>query len=234
MLHKIRMKRGLPKAYTTECKPYDAVNSILDAFYPDTEVLNSMPFDTAEFMLTICDRPFAEGQVDAAFRPLPFVKSTKNRTRFEIQNDRGRRLRTSAEYPATLVFIKNDALDAEIIDEERPIYSGISAITEADVADGKGVLVPDTEVADKAVRATALAALDDFLRARIRPQRGAKLISKDVLDEFREEDLPEDVIQSIQLTDIARRFRAIFGVTMVATPTRIKGKSHRYWDGYTI
>ena len=234
MLHKVKMRKGERMHYTTKCEPCDPEKAFLDAFYLDTEFLNSLTFDTAEFMLWISDRPFAEGEVDVSFPPLPFVKSTKNRTRFEIQNERGRRLRTSTEYPVTQVFIKNLALDAEIIDEGRQLYFGISAITESDVVDGKGVLVPDTEVVDKAVRAAALAALDAFLRARIRTQRGARLISQDVFDEIQKEDLPEDVLKCIQLTDIARRFRAIFGVTMAATPTRIKGKSHRYWDGYTL
>ena len=237
MLYKIRMKRGDPKNYTTECTPYDAVEAPLDAFYPDTKVLNSMLFDTAEFMLSICDRPFAEGEVDVAFPPLPFVRSTQNKTRFEIQNERGWRLRTSSEYPATQAFIYNVALGAKIIAEERPIYFGMSAITESDVADGKRILVPDTEVADKAIHAAALAALDDFLRTRIRPQRGAKLTSRQILAVWKAQrggNLSDDVIDSVQLTDIAPRFRAVFGVIMEKRGTRIDDIQQRYWDGYII
>ena len=237
MLHKIRMKRGADLTYTTKCEPYDAADAPLDAFYPDTEVLNSLPFDTAEYNLWISDEPFAEGQVDVAFPPLPFVKSTKNKTRFEIQNKHGRRLRTSLEYPATQAFIYNAALDAETIDEKRPLYSGISAVTEAVTAVEKPVVVPDTEAADELARAAILAAVDAFIRARFRPLRGAKLTSRDVHDAFIEEEgenFSEDALNSLQLIDISRRVRAIFGVTMEPNPTRIKGRSQKYWDGYTI
>ena len=221
MLHKIRMKRGDGLRYTTICEPIDKP-APLDAFYPDTEALNSMPFDTAEFMLSICDRPFAEGEVDVALRPIPFVKSTKNKTRFEIQNKRRRRLRTSSEYPVTQAFIYNAALDAKVIAEKRPIYFGMSAITEGITADEK---------------ADAIARFDAFLREIVKVRGGGRLTSREIWNVWAARwgaDPTDDVIAGIALADIARRFRATFGVTMVANPTRIRGRLQRYWSGYGI
>ena len=44
----------------------------------------------------------------------------------------------------------------------------------------------------------------------------------------------DKVIGGVRLTDVSRRFRAVFGVTAVKNPTRIDGIHQRYWDGYTI
>ena len=44
----------------------------------------------------------------------------------------------------------------------------------------------------------------------------------------------DEVIGGLKLIDVSRRFRAVYGVTMVETSTRIDGIHQRYWDGYTI
>ena len=236
MLHRVSMKRVEQKTYTTQCVPCDA-DAPMDSFYPDTEALKAMPFDTAEFMLSISDKPFAEGDVDLAFPPLPFVRSTKNKTRFEIRNDRGRRLRSSPEYPVTQAFIYNDALHAEAIEERRPIYFGISAVTELVVDNKEPAALDDVGVGDEIDRAAAFAAFDAFLRETVRVKRGSRLTSRRIWPVWAERwgaDPADEVIGGLKLIDVARRFRAVFGVTMVETGTRSDGYSQRYWQDYTI
>lgn len=238
MLHRVRMKSVEQKPNTTQCKPCDTdAPAPMDSFYPDTGALSSLPFDTAEFMLWISDYPFADGEVDLALPPLPFVRSTKNKTRFEIQNARGRRLRSSLEYPVTQAFMNNHAVTEEVINEQRPIYFGISVVPETVIEDEKPAASGGIAVGDEIDRADALAALDTFLRERVRVKRGGRLTSRQIWAmwaKYHNADPADDIIHGVRLTDVARRFRAVFGATAVKTPTRIDGISQRYWVGYTV
>ena len=238
MLIKVRMKTVEEKSRTTKCEPCNADElPPMDSFYPDTEELNSLPFDTAEFILWISDRPFAEDEVDRDFPPLPFVRLTKNKARFELRNDLGRRLRSSREYPVTLAFINIGLLDARIIYEQRPIYFGISAVTEDHVKAEEHAVADGIDVGDEIGGADALAAFDSFIRDSIRVQRSGRLTSRQIWAVWAAlwgADRDDKVIGGVRLTDVSRRFRAVFGVTAVKNPTRIDGIHQRYWDGYTI
>ena len=144
----VRMRKVEKKTYTTKCVPCETPAPLADLF-PDTKVLTSLISDANEFRLFISNKPFAPGEVDLALPPLPFIRSTKNLTRFGFLNSRGRRLRTSSEYPVTLVLIYNDALDKEFIAERKPIHFGISAVTKAVVEDEKQPEPTDTGVAEE-------------------------------------------------------------------------------------
>ena len=225
MLDRIRMRKVEQKNHTTKCEPCDAPAPV-DSFYPDTGVLNSLPFDTDEFMLSISDKPFVAGEVDLLLPPLPFVRSTKNKTRFEIQNARGRRLRSSPKHPVTQAFVNNDALDVEIVDDQRPIYFGISAVTEADAEPEKQPAVADIDVGDEIDRADALVAFDDFLRESVRVQWGGRLTSRQIWEVWAGRwgvNSNERLIAGVTFGDVSRRFRATFGATTAKNPTRIDG-----------
>ena len=125
MLIKSPMKKGAPTARTTKCISTEQSSTpALDASYPHSEWLSTLPFDTQEFTLFASDQPLGD-KVAIKLPPLPFVKATKNKSRFEIQNDRGSRMRTSMQRPITQQFLNNKRLDPLIIAEQRPIYLGV-------------------------------------------------------------------------------------------------------------
>lgn len=217
----------------------------MDNFFVNTERLSSLPFDTDKLVLSISDQPFAAGEVGLALPAIPFFKVHKNgvvQYRHPAERKgRGRRKPRPApstpDLPATLSYVKKSALEDEFVAARKPVYFGISPIIGDAIEDEPRATDGDIAAADETVRAALLEALDDFLRARFRPQRGARLTSQDVQDSFIDQEganLSEDALNSLQLIDISRRVRAIFGITMVANPTRIKGRHQRYWDGYTV
>ena len=125
MLIKTPMKKGAPTARTTKCISTEQSSTpALDASYPHSEWLSTLPFDTQEFTLFASDQALGD-EVAIKLPPLPFVKATKNKSRFEIQNDRGSRMRTSMQRPITQQFLNNKRLDPLIIAERRPIYLGV-------------------------------------------------------------------------------------------------------------
>ena len=236
MLLRVRMKKVEDKLNTTKLEPCDDPAPLKD-HYINTEFLTSLPFGTEELILHLSDEPLPEGEVAIAFPSLPFNRSTKNLTRFEIQNRRGRRLRSSLEYPVTQAFVYNDALGAEFIKEKRPLYSGISAVTEDHVKAEEHAVADGIDVGDEIGGADALAAFDSFIRDSIRVQRSGRLTSRQIWAVWAAlwgADRDDKVIGGVRLTDVSRRFRAVFGVTAVKNPTRIDGIHQRYWDGYTI
>ena len=124
MLIKSPMKKGAPTARTTKCISTEQSSTpALDASYPHSEWLSTLPFDTQEFTLFASDQALGD-EVAIKLPPLPFVKATKNKSRFEIQNDRGSRMRTSMQRPITQQFLNNKRLDPLIIAEQRSIYLG--------------------------------------------------------------------------------------------------------------
>ena len=239
MLIRVRMKRVEMKTRTTRCEPCDTdMLAPLDNFYPDTELLDSLPFNTDEFILSIADRPFAEREVAIAFPPLPFVRMTKNKCRFEILNDRGRRLRTSSEYPITQAFMNNELMDARIMVERRPIYFGISEVPQAVTEDEGQATADDLDAGkEESGGADAIAAFDDFLRETVRVAKGGRITSRQIWAVWaaRCGANPDDEVGGgVRFTDVARRFRSVFRATAVKTPTRIDGRLQRYWLDYTI
>ena len=232
----VRLKKVEEKVNTTKFEPIDEAPP-LDNYYIDTTAVYLMPFDTEEHMLFLSDEPFKEGEVAVAFPPLPFIRSTKNKTRFEIQNDRGRRLRTSLENPVTQAFVYNEALGADFIRDERPLYSGISPVAEAAVEEERAT-VDDTDVAAEVAGAdVAAATFDAFLRESVRVQQGGRITSRQIWGVWASRcgiDSNERVIAGVRFIDVSRRFRSVFGVSAVKDPTRINGFLQRYWLDYTI
>ena len=103
----IELTQGDPKTYTTEFKPSIVTpDRPIDGLYPDSGWLQSLPFDTAKFLLFISDKPLEDDKIAIKLPPIPFAKSTMNRACFEIQNERGRRLEVMG------VDIGKDAADA--------------------------------------------------------------------------------------------------------------------------
>ena len=232
----VRMKKVEEKVNTTKLEPCREP-APMDSYYINTEFLTSLPFGTEELILHLSDEPLPEGEVAIAFPSLPFTRSTKNLTRFEIQNDRGRRLRSSLENPVTQAFVYNDELGAEFIKEKRPLYSGISPVTEAAVEEPEPAAVDDTEIAAEVAGADAIAAFDAFLKASVRVQRGGRITSRQIWEVWAARwgaDSKERVIAGVRFIDVSRRFRATFGATAAKDPTRIDGELQRYFSGYAI
>ena len=101
MLLSVRLKKVGETPNTTRYEPLDEVPP-LDGYNIDSEFLNSVSFGTfgtEKLRLHLSDEPLPEGTVAIAFPPLPFIRSTKNLTRFEIQNSRGRKTPELAGVP---------------------------------------------------------------------------------------------------------------------------------------
>ena len=239
MLLSVRLKKVGETPNTTRYEPLDEVPP-LDGYNIDSEFLNSVSFGTfgtEKLRLHLSDEPLPEGTVAIAFPPLPFIRSTKNLTRFEIQNSRGRRLRSSLEYPVTQAFVYNNALGAETITAERPLYCGISPIIEAVVKEKEQVTADTSDVADETPGPDALAAFDAFLRDSVRVRRGSRLTSRQIWSVWAARwgaGPDDDPIAGVAFTDVSRQFRATFGATTAPNPARIAGIHQRYWAGFEI
>ena len=236
MRQSVRLEKVEEKVNTTKFEPIDEAPPLKN-YYIDTETVSLMPFDTEELELFLSEDPFKEGEVAIAFPPLPFIRSTTNLTRFEILNDRGSRLRTSLEYPVTLVFVYNDSLGAETITDERPLYSGISPVIKTAVKEEEQVTADATDVAEETSGQDALAVFDAFLRDSVRVRRGSRLTSRQIWSVWaarRGADPADDPIAGVAFSDVSRRFRAVFGATTAPTPARIDGIHQRYWRGFEI
>ena len=195
-------------------------------FYVNTEKVSSLPSAAEELLLTISSEPLAAGEVALKFAPLPFSRDFKDVVRYQHTIEgkgKGRRKNRPApntpDLPVNLEYVNRAALDDGFIAEKRPIYFGLSA------ADHK-IDPPD-----------AIAAFDAFLRKFVRVKRGGRLTSRQIWAVWAARwgaNPDERVIEGVQLADVARRFRAVFGATAVKKPTRIDGISQRYWQGFTI
>ena len=232
----VRLKKVEEKVNTTKFEPIDEAPPLKN-YYIDTETVSLMPFDTEELDLFLSRDPFNEGEVAIAFPPLPFIRSTTNLTRFEILNDRGSRLRTSLEYPVTLVFVYNDSLGAETITDERPLYSGISPVIKTAVKEEEQVTADTSDVAEDPRGQDALAVFDAFLRDSVRVRRGSRLTSRQIWRVWAARwgaDPDDEVVAGVAFTDVSRRFRTTFGATTAPNPARIDGSHQRYWSGFAI
>ena len=126
MLTQLLISRGDNKRYTTEFTPAEKSSSpLLDGLFPDSEWLLELPFDKVLLTLFVSDRPLQGDHIAIELPPIPFAQSTKNKTQFAMLNDRGRKLRSSREYPVTQIYLYNAAIDASIIAEQKPIFSNI-------------------------------------------------------------------------------------------------------------
>lgn len=234
---KMRVKkvRELKNASRFESVEPDGKYRPMKDFYVNTELLSSLPFDTDELTVHISDGPFAEGEVALAFPQVPFFRSSRNTVRYQHTAERKANSRrrprpapSTPELPVTLAYVNRDVLEAEFIAARKPICFGISPVTEYE----NRAASSGTEVGGAGIFTT----FDAFLRESVRKRRGRRLTSRQILAVWRTRcgaDPDAEVVQGIRLTDVARRFRAVFGVTATG-PTRIDGRLQRYWDDYTI
>lgn len=212
----------------------------MDKFFVNTEILSAFPSDMVVLLLSISDRPFAAGEVALSIPPVPFYKAFTRVVRYEhrvVRRGKERRAPNTPNLPVNLAYMNRSALDAEFVAQKKPIYFGLSPIQAPVIEDENQTTANDGGGGDEIARADALAALDEFLRDSVRVKRGARLTSRQVWAvwaKYHKADPRTTIIRGIRLTDIARRFRAVFGVIMVENSTRIDGIHQRYWDGYII
>ena len=225
MLISLVMTRGEAKTYTIEFKPPEEQSDpLLDGIFPDSEWLAELPFNTDLLKFFISDRPLDDAQGVIKLPPIPFAKSTKNKTRFEMQNDRGRRLLSSKENPVTKQFLYNAAIDVSIIDEQKPIYIGVGPAEKPDDDDDQG----DRE------REAAVEYLNAFVRQNVQFYKGSRLTSAQVLAAI-ESVAPDDIrTELIDRADITLAVKSRYGIVMEKEPTRIDGKSQKYWQDFGI
>ena len=238
-----RMKKIEEKINTTKYEPSGDFRPMRN-FYPNTEAMSSLPFDTDEILLSISDEPFDDGEVALVFPPVPFHEIRGNSVLYQHTAERKKTSRrkprpapSTPELPATQVYVIRSFLDGNFVAARKPLYLGISAIPETVIEDEKPPTANDGGSGDAIDRADALAALDAFLRDYVRVQRRARLTSRQIWAmwaKYHQADSASEVIRGIRLRDISRRFRAVFGVIMVENSTRIDGIHQRYWDGYII
>ena len=220
MRRDVRIRKIEGKMNTTQFKLLGQ-SPPTDNFYVNKEVVSSPPFDTNELLLSISDNPFAEGEVALAFPPLPFFREFRYVVRYEHRIERRgkeRRAPSTPDLGVVQVYMHKAGLEQSFISERKPIYFGLSAVHELDPGD-------------------AIAAFDGFLRGSIGVKDGSRLTSRRIWAVWAARwgaDSGEDVIAGVRFADVARRFHTIYGVIMVKKPTRIDGKSQRYWEGFTI
>lgn len=227
---------------TTRFEP-DGKGYPMSTFYPNTEALSVLPFDTDELILSMSDAPFAAGEVGLAFPPIPFYEirgrsvlyqHTAGRT--ATSKRKPRPAPNTPELPVTQQYVIRSFLEDDFVARKKPLYLAISAVTETVIEDEKQPTSGSIAVVEAIDRADALATLDEFLRDYVRVKRGSRLTSRQIWAmwaKYHKADSAEEIIHGIRLTDVARRFRAVFGVKTVKG-TRIDGQSQRYWEGYII
>ena len=122
---RLPVARGADKTRTTEFTPTENhAEPPLDGIFIDTDWVTELPFDTNSMTVLISESPIEDEE--AFTMPLvPYTKTTKNKTRFEIQNEKGRRMKSSRDNPVTQIFLYNYALGESFIKDEKPIYIGI-------------------------------------------------------------------------------------------------------------
>ena len=239
----VRIRKIEEKINTTKFEPLGASPPMKD-FYPNTEVVTSLPFDTEDMVLSISTKPFADGEVALAFPPIPFFKEFRDVVRYQHTIERKgkgrhkpRQAPNTPDTPVTLAYVNKSDLEDKFVADQEPIFFGLSPVSEAVSGDQKQSAVEDVGVDEEIGGADALAAFDAFLRDTIRVKRGNRLTSRQIWAVWAMRwgaTLDDEVIGGLKLIDVARRFRAVFGVTMVETSTRIDGIHQRYWDGYTV
>ena len=239
MRMKLRMRTVEKKVNTTQFDLHGD-SPPMKGFYLNTKVVCSLPFGTEEIILFLSDEPFAEGEVFIAFPPVPFYKELKTTVRYEHRVEirgKDRRAANTPELPVTLVYVNKSHLEDEFIAAQKPIHLGMSPVGES-VEGGEGQPgTNDLDLDSEIVRTDALAVFDAFLRESVRPQEGGRLTSRQIWPLWAERcgNNPDDrVIEGVRYADVARRVRAVFGVTAAKFPTRINGSLQRYWSDYAI
>ena len=256
MLISLVMTRGEAKTYTIEFKPPEEQSDpLLDGIFPDSEWLAELPFNTDLLKFFISDRPLDDAQGVIKLPPIPFAKSTKNKTRFEMQNDRGRRLLSSKGYPITQIFLYNAAIDVSIIDEQKPIYLGVSTATPLVIVDGPeafGIDEDDSDIGeddgdDDPDENEDVVVIDDltnqelatrylrfFLQHHVKFFKGSKLTSNQLRAAI-EANAPTNVhIDLLAGRALTNAFTDHFGTGMEKRGTRIDGDVKRFWKDFHV
>ena len=239
----VRIRKIEEKISTTKFEPLGASPPMKD-FYPNTKLVNSLPFDTEDMVLSISTKPFAAGEVALAFPPVPFFKEFTDVVRYQHTAERkgkGRRKDRPApntpDTPVTLAYVNKADLDDEFVAEKRPIYFGLSPVTKNDAEGKEQAPGDDIDVGEKTDRTAALAAFDAFLRDTVRVRRGSRLTSRQIWSVWAARcgaEHDDAVVAGVAFTDVSRRFRTTFGATTAPTPARIDGIHQRYWRGFEI
>ena len=234
MLLTVRMRKGEETKNTLKFEP-DGEFRPMDNFYVNSEALSLLPLNEGKMVLSISTSPFADGEVEITGPPVPFYRELGRVVRYQHTIERRGKERPAPNTPAlpvTLAYVNKSVLDYAIIVEQKPLYFGLSAVNEVVVEDEN-----QTAADDEIARADASAAFDDFLRESVRVQKGERLTSRQIwaLWATRWNAEPDErVIARVRYDDVSRRFRATFGAVAEPVPTRIDGRSQRYWRGFTI
>ena len=220
MLIKIATTKDKSGRRLATCRPTDPQSTrILSNFYPDAAWLEDRPFDTAEFTLHISDAPIGD---EAAFKlpPLPYIETKGGHSRFEIQDSKGNRIRTSAQHPVTQLTLLASELDPAIIDEERDVYLGVGPAEKPVVGPPNGAL--------------AQKYLSFFLQTHVAYFKGAKLSSRQLhtaIVKSAPDGVPTDLLDRKTVT---AAFREHFGTGMGRDSARIEGRPTKYWKNFHI
>ena len=239
MRRRARIRRVEEKVNTTHYQ-FLGESPPMKSFFPNTEIVSSLPFDTEELVLTISDESLAGGEVSIAFPPVPFYRELKSTVRYEHRVERrgkDRRAANTPELPVTLVYVNKSALDDDFIAAQKPIHFGLSPVTESVEDDEVQAGTEDIAIDGESARADALAVFDDFIKESVRECKGGRLTSRQIWGVWaaRWDTSPADrMIAGVRYTDVSRRIRATVGAAAAKNPTRIDGSLQRYWPNYTI
>ena len=251
MLIKISMTKGDRKRRITTCKPTNTSISLLRNFYPDSKWLEAQPFDTEEFTLHVSNAPLRD---ETIIHPpsLPYVETKHGYTRFEIQDSKGVRIRTTAQFPVTQLTLLTSNLHPTIIAEKLPIYLGVGPATKPEevVIDPPEAVGVDTTVVvcppgepvagikriehDLTDKELASKYLTFFLHHHISYSKGSKLTSKQLWAAI-DANAPDGVrTDLLGLRVVTTAFRQTFGIVMDRKGERIGGENQKFWWDYEV
>ena len=244
MKRSMRMKLDGVTKNTSRYLPMDDP-WILENFYPNSHYMASAGLGkTLKIILVVSTEKFADGEVDLAFPPVPFDEELSRLVRYRHTVERSgkeRQATNTPELPVTLAYANKAALPAEFIARRRPIHFGVSALVEGtgrdtEVADETADLEVAAETSEHAA-AEGVTGFDAFLTESVREEEGGRLTTRRVWRVWAEKweaDPDEQVIAGVQFDEVAGRVSEILGVTTAKDPTRVDGKSQRYWPGHAI
>lgn len=226
---------------TTETKASTTVYASLDyrpplrPCYVNSEYLASSGLASFDAIgLVISTEELGECDVVLALPPLPFSDLTANTVRYEHKIVRGGKERgapTTLAQPVTRAYIEKWALPDGFIAEKKPIFLGLFAV----VSGAKRI--KSAAAVEEVARLEALAGFDGFLGDVVREEEGGKLTTRRVWRVWAERwgaDPDECVIGVVAFGDVAGRISEILKVAAEKYPTRVDGRSQRYWEGYAI
>ncbi|GEM_PF-5858428 len=262
MLLKIAMTKGDKKRRITECKPTDQQStSLLNVLYPHTEWLINQPFDTAQFTLFVSDEPIGD-EAAVTLPQVPYAEPAGRYSRFELRDDKGKRLGTSMDYPVTQLLLQTTELDPEIIAEQRPIYLAVGptekpeevVIIDTPEATGVNTTIvecpPDETIPDESGPQVTI--IDDvdinmsdqelaqkylqfFLQHHVSFFKGGRLTSAQLAAAI--EATAPDYIRTdlLERKEVVAAFRNHYGAVMAKHSARFGGSApEKYWQDFCV